>query len=476
MSGISLKQKIILMVLGVLVSVTILEGGLRLAGRIYLAWQDYQNSRAFNREDKVEYRILCLGESTTAFGGENSYPRQLEEILNRKVKKRKFVVINKGMPDTDTGFILFELGRNLNRYFPHMVVTMMGINDSVNRLKPKAGPGDFIKTFRVYKALKLVWIRLKPGKGLKKAYFESGKYHLERRHYHEAQELFKKAMRIKPKDAADYIWLGKCYYEQGQTVKADEMFREAEGMRLTDVQDYVDAGWGYFDIGRAAKAEDMFQEVIKLKPDDYGSYVEIAQFYHDAGFSQKAEQMYERALELAGPHGKDSWPYSAFGWHYFELNRFEEAERMFRRALELNSQDPEIHLDLAYVKQAQGDKGQAEWHFSKSGSGDARLKAFTSGNYSRIKNIVLKRGIRLVCVQYPGRRLEDLKRMLDSPDGVVFVDNERVFKDALKEGRYEDYFTDRFAWDFGHCTPRGNNVLANNIAQAIIKEYFSDRQ
>lgn len=472
MSGISLKQKIILMVLGVLVSLIILEGGVRLAGWIYLAWQDYQNSRAFNREDKVEYRILCLGESTTAFGGENSYPRQLEEILNRKVKKIKFVVINKGIPDTDTGFILSELEQNLNRYSPHVVVVMMGINDSVNMFKHKDVVRDFIKTFRLYKIFKLVWLRLKPGKGLKKAYFESGKYHLERRNYYEAEQLFKKAVRIKPMNPADYVWLGKCYYEQGLKDKAEEMFEKATGSVFFDPQDYIDAGWGYFDIGMVSRAERMFKKALDIRPDDYGPYVEMAQFYHDAGFFRDAERMYKKALEAAGPKSNDSWPYSAFGWHYFELNRFSDAEVMFRKAMEINKRDPEIYLDLAYVKQAQGDKQQAEKYFLESGSGDSRLKEFTSRNYSQLKNVVLKRGIKLVCVQYPMRAIEDLKRMFDFPLGVVFVDNEKIFKDALRQGKYEDYFVDRFAWDFGHCTRKGNLLLANNIAEAIVKEYF----
>lgn len=463
-------RKSALIIFGLFLAVFILEALLRLAGFAYLSWQDYQNSRAFKKEDASEYRILCLGESTTAFGGENSYPAQLERILNQRSSERKFVVINKGIPAIDTAVIISDLERNLNRYSPHMVITMMGINDSVNRFESKNGIRDFIKTFRVYKVLKLVWIRLKPGKELKKAYFESGKYHLERRHYYEAQQLFSKAMQIKPVDPVDYVWLGKCYYEQGLKAEAQEMFAKVEGLDFLEVQDYIDAGWGFFDIGKVSAAEQMFKKAIGVNPGDYGPYVEAGQFYHDAGLFPQAEELYNKALELAGPQNRDSWPYSALGWHYFERNMFSEAEDMFKKALELDSQDPETYLDLAYVKQAQGDRHQAEGYFSKSGSEDARLKAFTSRNYNRLKSIILKRGIRLVCAQYPGRRLEDLKRMFDSPDGAVFVDNEKIFKDALKEGRYEDYFTDRFAWDFGHCTPKGNNLLANNIAEAIIRE------
>ena len=89
---------------------------------------------------------------------------------------------------------------------------------------------------------------------------------------------------------------------------------------------------------------------------------------------------------------------------------------------------------------------------------------------------MLAKGIKLVCVQYPARKVETIERMFADPEGIVLVDNEGIFKEALKNGRYQDYFVDRFAGDFGHCTRKGNALLANNIAQAIIKEYFSPIQ
>ena len=69
MKEISFKQKIILMFLGIFLSVVVLEAGLRLAGWIYLSRQDYSDAVKFRRKVKDEYRILCLGDSTTAFGG-----------------------------------------------------------------------------------------------------------------------------------------------------------------------------------------------------------------------------------------------------------------------------------------------------------------------------------------------------------------------------------------------------------------------
>lgn len=477
MDRISFRKKITLMIFGIFLSVIMLEAGLRLAGRMYLAWQDYQNSRALKKEDKGEYRIVCLGESTTAFGGENSYPQQLERILNEKIKDKRFVVINKGIPAIDTAGILSELEHTLSRYSPRMVIAMMGINDGADSHPLKSGVipkiKSFIKTFRVYKAAKLLWGRIHSAKELKKAYFENGKYHLERRDYYEAEQLFKKAMRIKPIGPADYVWLGECYYKQGLKAKAEEIFRSARGFNFLSAQDCILAGRWYFDMAKVSEAQEMFKRAITLKPGDYVYYVEAAQFYHDAGFFSQAREMYRKALELAGPGNKDSWPYSAFGWHYFERNRFAEAEYMFHKALEMNSDDPGAYRDLAFVKQSQGLHQEARKYFDKADACDGWNKSITVKNYNRLKDIVLRRGIKLVCVQYPTRPLRDLKEMFNSLEGITFVDNERIFKDALAGGRFEDYFVDKFAFDFGHCTPKGNSLLAHTIAEAIVKEYFS---
>ena len=72
---------------------------------------------------------MCLGGSTTADGGEYSYPAQLEKVLNERNIGIRFKVINKGVDGVDSTFILSKLKGNLDKYGPDMVATMIGIND-----------------------------------------------------------------------------------------------------------------------------------------------------------------------------------------------------------------------------------------------------------------------------------------------------------------------------------------------------------
>jgi len=93
-------------------------------------------------------------------------------------------------------------------------------------------------------------------------------------------------------------------------------------------------------------------------------------------------------------------------------------------------------------------------------------------NYKRLSNILARRQIKLVCAQYPMRSIESLKSIFEGQSGIIFVDNERTFKKAVQKAGYEEYFKDVFGGDFGHCTRKGYGLLAENIANVILKEVF----
>ena len=95
----------------------------------YYLSPNYRKRNKTDPQKRGAFRIICIGESTTAIGGINSYPRQLERILNENDIGIDFWVINKGIPGKQTSVIMEELDENLRKYAPDMVVAMMGIND-----------------------------------------------------------------------------------------------------------------------------------------------------------------------------------------------------------------------------------------------------------------------------------------------------------------------------------------------------------
>lgn len=100
----------------------------------------------------------------------------------------------------------------------------------------------------------------------------------------------------------------------------------------------------------------------------------------------------------------------------------------------------------------------------------------TYNNYQRLKDIVVRqRKLKLVCAQYPTRSAQLLKELFTGQDRVIFVDNETIFTNAIKQEGFWAYFKDSFAGDFGHCTPKGNRLLSENIADVIIEECFGQK-
>jgi hypothetical protein len=70
------------------------------------------------------------------------------------------------------------------------------------------------------------------------------------------------------------------------------------------------------------------------------------------------------------------------------------------------------------------------------------------------------------------RNVGPVKKMFKGEEGVIFVDNENIFIEAVKKTGFKEIFADMFGGDFGHCTQKGNQLLAANIADVILKEVF----
>ena len=86
-------------------------------------------------------------------------------------------------------------------------------------------------------------------------------------------------------------------------------------------------------------------------------------------------------------------------------------------------------------------------------------------------DLLRERNIRLAVMQYPMRAVEPLRRILDDAEDIIFISNEKVFQEAVRDKGYAANFMDLFAGDFGHCTPDGNRLLAGNAADHILPEF-----
>jgi len=500
-------QKIIVTLLGIVFSTLILELGLRLGGFLFTTLQECNNRISFYK--KGTYRIMCLGESTTA----GQYPHFLEEILNQCNIGIKFSVIDKGIPAINTINILSQLEKNLNTYKPDMVITMMGNNDSaisyykdipeanrelfqhcslyrfirsiymhiVHKLKkediygldkagskrrtepketPSAAENKFSSSEESFKKA----IALNPKND--GAYVELGWLYRMQGKFPEAEELFKKAIALNPKNDKAYVELGWLYRRQGKFPEAEEPFKKAIALNPENDEAYFRLGWLYRLQRKPLEAEEVLKKAIALNPKNDGAYVELGWLYRLQDKFPQAEEVLKKAIAL---NPKNDNAYVGLGWLYRQQDKFPEAEELFKKAVALNPEDDLACRALGSLYREMNRIELVE-EYNKKVSDEYR--PLTVDNYRRLKTILDRRAIRLVCVQYPMRSVEPLKQIFEGERRVIFVDNERVFKEAVIQLSYREYFRDMFAGDFGHCTSKGNRLLAENIANVILKEIF----
>ncbi len=324
--------------------------------------------------------------------------------------------------------------------------------------------------------------------------------------FSEPKEVFRKIIELDPQAVGAYCALGIICYKHGKISEAEQLYKKVIELDPKNDWAYFGLGWVYSDQGKLPEAAVLLKKALELNPKNDWAYIILGDVYLSQNRSFEAEQLFKKAVEL-NPK-EDIWAYQRLGTFLFQVqSRYSEAEELFYKAMELAPKLDRIYVLLGMVYQKQGKLFEAEQLYEKATElnyendiayraleslyKEMNNKEFVKGynkkadklgsdeysptaviNYHKLKEVLDKRGIGLICVQYPMRNIASLKKVFAGYYGVIFVDNEKIFKKAVSEATYWEYFRDRYAGDFGHCTDKGNRLLAENIANIILKEYF----
>jgi lysophospholipase L1-like esterase len=440
MSARSVGQRLALVVFGVLLAHLLLEGGLRLAGGLYLARQERGNRASLAREGAV--RILCLGESTTQLGGAESFPRQLETILNQRRPARAFTVVNAGLSATTTDDIVARLERQLERYRPDLVVTMMGINDMPATSEAEEvrsrGVVRWIERSRTYKLYRLLGQRV-----VATLRGPAGR---------PAAPPAAPAPTVRPWHRPEEPVVGEAVAKlrEGRAAEARALLegvaaREPEVASAHLLLDGLDRVEGRRDGAALARAESTLRLILERDPARIRARAALARIYLATRRPEEARQL----LARGGPATlADRAAVLVLLDAHEALAAADRASRRWDAALEhleaaLRVCPPGARYDRARVLGEMATLEQERGDLAAYGRrlGEARraqeevVNVRTQWNYLAVKRALDARGIRLVAVQYPVRELAPLRAMLGDPSEVVFVDNERAFREALRCGR-----------------------------------------
>ncbi|MFA5101319.1 MAG: tetratricopeptide repeat protein, partial [Candidatus Omnitrophota bacterium] len=196
---------------------------------------------------------------------------------------------------------------------------------------------------------------------------------------------------------------------------------------------HVQLGWFYFEQDNYARAREVFARALRVNPRQDSAYVGLAYTARDLGRLSEARDFAVKAVEL-NPGNKHAC--AALSGVYARMGQYDAAMEYSQKVNNLDS---------------------------------TRFRPVTVNSYRLLKEKLDTRGIRLICVQYPMRSVAALMNIFENKTGVIFVDNEESFKQLVRDAGVKQVFRDLFAGDFGHCTDKGNRLLAQNIAEAILK-------
>ena len=405
-----MTKKLLLILAGIAATLVILEVGMRIAGFAFVFSQELRNRQAMKQ--KGACTIMCVGESTSV-----DYPVILQQVLDQSGRGIRFRVINKARPAISTGDIVERLPGDLEQYKPDLVIVMMGVNDGTPykpypdaSLSPVA---RFFRSLRVYKLVNL--LRL-----------------------HACAKASVKSSLSPPSDV-------------------DE--------RLSRV----------IDLYKRRKRHDqvvlLLKKWIKEDPGYSGLYTQLAWVYMDQRKFTKAEEVLVRAIRI---RAEDANTYYTLGMLYCCQRKFFPAVEPFRKAVALDPRSAKACGALARVYEELGQDAEVqEWRDRADRIRRENYAPYTARQYLRLKQILDSKGVKLVCVQYPMLSVSSLKKFFSDQAGILFVDNEKAFRNAVEQEGYHTYFEDNFAGEFGHCTPKGDRLLAENIARAVLKEHFA---
>lgn len=91
-------------------------------------------------------------------------------------------------------------------------------------------------------------------------------------------------------------------------------------------------------------------------------------------------------------------------------------------------------------------------------------------NYREICRTIIDKKIKIISMSYPNRDADSLEKMLfDMKKEIIFVSNDKPFKEALEDKSIDDVFADLFGGDFGHCTEYGYGLISKNLLPVILE-------
>ncbi len=425
--------KFFLVLVGLVASLCLVEIGMRLWGRWYL--DTHPNHIVMTADDTHRYRIVALGESTTAPMNGPSWPELLEQELNTRVGSAKFRVYNLGVSGTNTNKIITHFMENGISLRPNMVITMMGIND------------------QKYFSLPVI-----PQRGLASILRSLTSTHLYK---------FLIALQYIFQHRAESGLLSHAAACNGGNSMGE---KEWEENALPHYNSFINSLYPapyngpFSNTLEDKRAEAVLVTFINTHPFSYAAYEVLADHY-------AARSMWQDVISL-GLHARDIFPFIRLCIEANPTKSLVVKDTELRDVADIGYHvDALVSLGYKIIATKPGHDSAVFYKQIRKalGVGEEDPNIDTKKDYTKLATYLRNTNIVHVAMQYPLTPLGELQDMLVGYPQTVFVDNEANFRDALKTHSTQEVFTDNFAGIFGHTTRYGSQLIASAAAEVVLQ-------
>ncbi|MFH2137372.1 MAG: GDSL-type esterase/lipase family protein [Candidatus Omnitrophota bacterium] len=459
MRKIEIKHKIIFLLAGVILAFGLLELILGICGSFCAKYQLPQYN--LNQLEKNKSYIVCLGASFT-FGlgtdGENSYPRQLEKILNERVGQDRFRVLNLGVPGYNSTQVAIRLSDLFKEFCPDIVVVLTGENDSWSyhdvvwtrmplKLKAHAVLAK-LKSFRLFSVffenLKRLYLNSNDDSGFAQVLIKRTDIHrVPGGNYKKVIAGYLQLLEKSPENKEVLLELGRYYKLSGEYEQAGQIFTRLFRLNPQDDVIYEEINDLLIRQDNIYKSIEFYRALFDEFPGNQyvreqlcKSYIHSAGFFLLTGQSVQAVECYKKVLEI-NPGDKRAFSGLNMARQFLQKEANSKFDEMLFNVLGRDELvcDPYIYRKIILL-----------------------------ANLNKIIKMCEEKKCTLIFSGYP-LGISPVIREAALSGGIPVAEHWPVFNGLLRDNPYNKYFVSE---SDGHCTKEGYRVMAENIAALIL--------
>ncbi len=205
------------------------------------------------------------------------------------------------------------------------------------------------------------------------AYFQRGKKYFQDKKYADAAIEFQNAVKIDPKFAQGYYYLGLTQKDRGELQSAFQAFSKEMEVDPKQTPGALELANLYLMANQPTQARQLAGDILTREPRNFSALLIVAQSYLGAKNYTEALKEFDK---LKAMRPKDAPIYLSIGIAQLGNGDTSGAEANFQKAIELEPTSSEPYRDLANLYQKMGRPEPAAQNATTRAKGDRECAGF----------------------------------------------------------------------------------------------------